>query len=169
MNLKATSRIARWGWLLFLPRFGCSRFHLPVRNNLLAILVGLCVLIVPAIQTANAIQLNSDSQLATAGYYQLSWSGKSGVFQLQESPTADFNSYKVIYTGRDLARIVSGKPNGDYYYRIADDNNGDISNVVAVTVAHHPLKNAILFFCAGAFVFISTLILIIKGNRRVDG
>ena len=167
MILKVTSRIARWGRLLFLPRFGCSYPPLPDRNSLFISFFAICFLFVLNIQHAYAIQLSSDSKVATAGYYQLLWSGQSKQFQLQESFSADFNTYELIYEGKDLARVVSGKPNGDYFYRVsAGENNSLVSNIVKVTVSHHPLENAILFFIAGAIVFISTLILILNANKK---
>ena len=124
-----------------------------------------------ASQDIQALELNSDSTIATAGYYQLNWSGNAETFQLQESSTSDFNAYKVIYEGKDLARVISGKPDGDYYYRVktsTSDSAPGVSNVVEVTVAHHPLQNAILFFLAGAIVFIAILVLILKGNKLAN-
>lgn len=149
---------------MFLPRFGCSRLHLSEQNNLTAVLVAALFLFVITIQNANALQLNSDSKFATAGYFQLQWSGNSKKFILQESNNADFDSYNIIYQGSDLARVMSGKPNGNYFYRVSNSSN--LSNVVKVTVEHHTLIYASLFFTAGAIVFILTLIFIIKGNRQ---
>jgi hypothetical protein len=124
-------------------------------------------LFVSVIQNANALQLNSDSKLATAGYFQLRWSGQFNNFQLQESTAADFSTYKILYEGKDLASFVSGKPDGDYFYRVtAIEKNPLVSNVVKVTVLHHPLTHAILFFIAGAVVFVSILVLILKGTRQ---
>lgn len=168
MILKVTSRIARWGRLLFLPFFGCSRTPLPVQNFQIKSLLAIGVLFFSTAQSSFAIQLSSDTQVATAGYYQLSWSGKARVYQLVESTTPDFKSSKVIYRGSDLARVMSGKPDGDYFYRLQThrDNQSYTSNVVKVTVAHHPLRNAILFFIAGAIVFSSIIILIVRGNKE---
>ena len=167
MILKATSRIVRWGRLLFLPFFGCSRTLLPERNLPIKILVSIGLLFISTIQFSFALQLSSDSQVATAGYYQLTWSGEANVFQLQESTTSDFKSFRVIYEGKDLARVISGKPDGDYFYRLArtDKNSSPVSNTVKVIVSHHPLKNALLFFLAGAIVFVAILFLILKGKR----
>lgn len=165
MILKVTSRIARWGRLLFLPLFGCSRSHPPVRNSYTKLLVSICLLFFSTIQYSNALQLSSDTSVATAGYYQLIWYGKSEVFQLQESTTSDFKLFKVIYKGKDLARTISGKSDGDYFYRLVDEQSSQISNTVKVEVSHHSLEHAILFFIAGAIVFISILFLILKGNR----
>jgi len=164
MNLYVKNRVVRWNKLLFLLHFGYSQVHLPDKNNLKASLIGVIVLFVSVIQNANALQLNSDSTLATAGYFQLQWSGNSKIFILQESGKPDFDSYNTIYTGTDLARVMSGKPNGDYFYRIVD--NSSQSNIVKVTVKHHSIGYASLFFIAGAIVFILTLIFIIKGNKQ---
>jgi hypothetical protein len=170
MILKVTSRIARWGRLLFLPIFGCSRALLLVRNPPppTKLLFSIGLLFFSTAQYSFALQLSTDSQVSTAGYYQLSWSGKASVFQLHESTTPDFRTFNIIYEGKDLARVMSGKPDGDYFYRLRTNRNNQpyTSNVVKVTVAHHPLKNAILFFSAGAIVFVSIIILVVKGNRK---
>lgn len=116
---------------------------------------------------AHAILLGTDTERATAGYFQLSWSGESDNYQLQESRSADFQKFTIVYEGHDLARVMSGKPDGDYYYRVIDpDDHSHTSEVIQVSVAHHPLENAFYFFIAGAIVFIATLVLIIRGNRQ---
>lgn len=170
MILKATSRIARWGRLLFLPRFRCSYSLLSDRNVLLNLFLYFSLSIGSTSVYANALELSSDSNVATAGYYHLTWTGSGDTLQLQESTNAAFQSYKVIYQGKDTARVISGKSDGDYYYRLSStDEYSQNSNVVKVTVAHHPLKNAILFFIAGAIVFISILVLIFQGSRAEKG
>jgi len=168
MILKVTSRIARWGRLLFLPFFGCSRIPLPVQYFQIKPLLAIGLLFFSTASYSYTLQLSTDTQVATAGYYQLSWSGNAPVYQLLESTTPDFKSFQVIYQGSDLARFMSGKSNGEYFYRlqIRRDNQSYTSNVVKVTVAHHPLRNAILFFIAGAIVFVSIIILIVKGNKE---
>jgi len=168
MILKATSRIARWGRLLFLPCYGCSRSLLPDNKIFLTVLVSITLLLFSTHGLAATVSLSSDTEVATAGYYQLSWHGKNGPYHLQQSSTADFSSYRTLYQGDDLATVISGKPDGVYYYRISLSNEQQIadSNVVKVTVAHHSLKTALLFFLAGAVVFVATFIMIIKGNRQ---
>lgn len=172
MILKTTSRVARWGRLLFLPYLGCSRSHLSDRKNihksLVKILTCAGLLFFLIIPPSFALQLNTDTEIATAGFFQLSWKSNQKNIQLQESGTADFLSPKIIYVGPDRARVVSGKPNGDYYYRLSQTGNNKpvFSNIVKVTVKHHPLKNAIMFFIAGLIVFIATITLILNGIRR---
>jgi hypothetical protein len=110
---------------------------------------------------------------ANAGYFQLDWQNqsKADFFQLLESREPQFIRPRVLYKGPDLGSHISGKANGDYYYRvIAFKDNGDviISNDVKVTVQHHSLTRAFLFFGIGAVVFIATLIVIVIGNRRTE-
>ncbi len=170
MITKVTSQIASYGRLLFLPFFGCSRCRPPDQNFLYKLLSLLSVFLFFVFQPVHALELATDNELATAGYFQLSWSGEAEKFELQESHSNNFNSYKVIYRGKDLARVMSGKADDDYYYRLlaTTENESTASEIIKVTVTHHPLHTAILFFIAGAIVFISTLILIIKGNRQED-
>lgn len=168
MILKTTSRVARWGRLLFLPYSGCSCSHLSERKNTLKSVFSVGLLFFLFIPVSSALQLSSDTDIATAGFYQLSWTSNQKNIQLQESATADFSSPKIIYTGPDRARVVSGKADGDYYYRLSSTDNYKpvFSNTVKVTVHHHSLKNAIMFFIAGLIVFIATFTLIINGIRR---
>jgi hypothetical protein len=164
------------GRRLFLPLVGYS--YLPLRDkksSIFAIPILLSgFLLCATTTTASEIQLSSDSQVATAGFYQLRWQkgdGAGGDWQLQESRQAGLQDYKVIYRGPDLARVISGKHDGDYFYRVAsaDAPGKEASNVIKVTVAHHPLKNAFLFFALGAAVFLAILVSIITGNRRNTG
>lgn len=167
MILKVTSRIARWGRLLFLPVIGCSRPPLPNDKFLIAFFISINLLLVP-VSNASALELTSDSETATAGFFQLKWTGTGPRFQLQESVSPDFTSFKTLYHGADLATVISGKPDGDYYYRIVvDDSQQDVhSNIVKVSVVHHSLVHAFVFFIAGAVVFTAILIVIFRGNRQ---
>ena len=110
--------------------------------------------------------LQSDSNESAAGYYQLHWSNKqAGDFVLQESSKADFSDAKILYHGPDTATLVSGRKNGTYYYRVRGATSaGDWSQPVKVSVRHHPLSRALLFFSLGALVFVATLAMVIRGN-----
>jgi hypothetical protein len=165
---KVTSRIARWGRLLFLPDVGCSRCALSCYKVFVSACLAATFCYLPSLHAAS-IELSSDSEIASAGYYQLSWTtGTKQDYQLQESASEDFQSYKTIYQGPDQASVISGKPDGVYYYRIVgmDSQPPVSSNTLKVSVAHHPLVNAFVFFTAGAMVFVAILFLIIKGSRQ---
>jgi hypothetical protein len=116
-------------------------------------------------------QLDADTDVATAGYYRLEWGAERATeFILEESQHTSFASAKILYQGPDTARIISGRGNGDYYYRVRDLNGepGEAvwSDVVHVKVEHHTLTRAMLFFAIGAIVFVATLTVIILGNRQ---
>ena len=118
--------------------------------------------------------LTSDSTRPAAGYYQLSWNGAaSRAYELQESRQADFSVTSTLYQGPDRATVLTGRPDGDYYYRLRvldADGAGPWSDTLEVQVRHHPLARALLFFALGALVFLATLVAILAGNRRLgDG
>ena len=88
---------------------------------------------------------------------------------LEEADDPEFSSAEVIYSGSDAARVMSGKPDGVYYYRVRDTARGSESNAVEVTVRHHGLGRALAFFGLGATVFLATLLLIATAARDSTG
>lgn len=114
---------------------------------------------------AAPVELRADTDIATAGFYQLRWRADETVV-VQEDTTREFSSPRVIYRGADDARVLSGKSDGDWYYRArtagSDSAYGD---VVEVTVRHHPIGRALAFFAVGALVFFATLAAVVKGAR----
>jgi len=170
--LKVTSRIAPWGRFLFLPHVGYSQ--IPLRDSIILLmasfLIAACLIAPAQAMTQHPIVLSSNSKVATAGFFQLRWEPPrdNANWYLQESQDASLQNFKVIYSGPDLARVISGKSDGIYYYRVVANNNPvqQMSNIVKVTVAHHALSNAFAFFTVGAFIFLAILVSIIIGNRK---
>ena len=121
---------------------------------------------------ASALDLQSDTDTASAGYFRLVWQSSvpAATYQLQESIDPGFSDPDILYRGPDTARTISGRSNGTYYYRARamteSGGTGNWSQPVKVTVAHHALIKAGGFFAVGALVFLSTLSLIVIGNRR---
>lgn len=116
--------------------------------------------------------LNSTTDIATAGYYQLSWKPDTALsateeYELQVSNDATFGSPRIQYRGPDRATVVSGQGDGERHYRVrtvrASGEAGIWSEPVSVTVDHHPLYRALWFFLAGAIVFIATLAVVVRG------
>jgi hypothetical protein len=138
------------------------------RLSLLLLLAGLLGWI-PSVSFAAELQANTD--LATAGYYQLQWhDGDQHVrFQLQEADNPQFEQARQLYQGPDRARVITGRPDGEYYYRLrvlgVNGSTGDWSAPVRVEVQHHSLSRAFAFFGVGAVVFLAILIAIVVGNR----
>lgn len=157
------SRMARDGLFLLL-KSGCYR---PLLHHPLV----LCVLLLASSGAGLAAPtLEADTQLATAGYYQLQWDGADATdHELQESPRASFNDAVTLYRGTDRATMLTGRPDGEYHYRLRalhEDGPGPWSKTLRVEVLHHPLSRALLFFAMGALVFLATLAAILVGNRR---
>lgn len=114
---------------------------------------------------AEPVEIRTSTPVATAGYYQLSWIAEGAVV-VQEAASADFAAPRVVYRGSDNARVVSGKQDGDWYYRARTaGSESDFGNVLKVTVQHHPIGRAFAFFSLGAMVFLVTLGAIVKGAR----
>jgi hypothetical protein len=138
-----------------------------MKITLLCFIYSLLVAAINAPALANSPLLKTDSELATAGYFQLSWSGDEGRgYVLQQSGSIDFSNALTIYQGPDTASLISGRANGTYYYRIRYDDQADgWSDVTRVEVSHHQLSRAFMFFILGAIVFVATLAVVVTGNR----
>jgi hypothetical protein len=126
---------------------------------------------------AFAVELHSDTRVATAGYYQLTWDAdtdiKAPIFQIEEANNPDFTDATVLYQGPDEATVVTGRSNGHYYYRArvvgAPGEAGQWSTTADVIVKHHSLTRAFSFFTVGAIVFIAIFVAVMAGNRRHRG
>jgi len=115
---------------------------------------------------AGNVSLQTDQAVSTAGYYQLSWTldeDKKNVVYLVTEIVGE-NSI-IIYEGTDTATVLSGKPDGTYSYVVRTKEDAHISNQVSVTVLHHSLSAAFIFFSLGAIVFIAILTSIFLGNK----
>lgn len=147
-------------------------------NPRLLCAIAACILAAVASRGAAAqpdLNGGADSQVATAGYYTLSWSADEGgneppVFQLVESRSRAFEQSKVIYEGIDLATTMSGVPDGTYHYRVRVVSEGggepaSWSNVHTVVVDHHSLGRAFAFLAIGLVVFSATVAMIVAGHR----
>lgn len=133
--------------------------------DLLKIAVILIFLSFPTL--INAVELSSNTVVANAGYYQLSWEVPGQVAVLVEESTTDsFHIVKEIYRGNDTSTAISGKPNGNYYYRAKSINSPQWSETVRVSVEHHSLAKAFLFFFFGMVVFASTCFVIIRNHKN---
>lgn len=109
-----------------------------------------------------ALELQTSTDFSTSGTFDLSWQGVEGeTFRLLE--LTEEQSPRLIYQGRDTARVMTGLPNGSYRYRVEGESG--ISQPVQVTVAHHSLTRAFSFFGVGLIVFLATLWLVARGER----
>ena len=114
--------------------------------------------------------------LSHAGHIKIVWNwphDQDVTFELQQADTATFNNAEVIYNGPDRASFISGLANGNYYYRLkAISDDGDSSSkwskTVVLKVRHHSLALALSLAGIGAFVFIVTSAVVIKGSYQKE-
>lgn len=172
---KATSHNARAGRALFLPSWFSyfPLYHLYICS---AIFIASVLFVIHPVAANEAINLRSDTQIATAGYYQLSWDWPAATpdtyFVLDETSKKDGEAmpHEIIYSGPNLASVISGKPDGVYVYTIramdAQQNILARSEEIEVTVEHHSLARAVVFFVIGLIVFVAILLVIMRGALR---
>ena len=162
-----TSRTARRARLL--SSFDGGSVRKPLCERLTVLLF---VPLFFATSISGAVELESDTDVATAGYYQLKWqNGDEHVrFVIEEADNPAFDDAHRLYQGQDRATVITGRPDGIYYYRArivgTNGSTGAWSDTVKVEVDHHPLSRALGFFSVGAIVFIAILVAILIGNRR---
>ncbi|ANB03922.1 hypothetical protein ECTOBSL9_2846 [Ectothiorhodospira sp. BSL-9] len=134
----------------------------------------LALLLAPAPLLANAPKpdLESTTDLARAGYFQLRWSldeAEVDHFRLEEATDEDFSDARVFYEGADGASVISGRSNGTFHYRVRaqldDGTQTDWSETQSVEVRHHSIAQAFGIFTLGGVVFLATAAVIAFGTR----
>jgi hypothetical protein len=115
---------------------------------------------------------NGDSR---AGHVTLQWEVQDAtsetaerVYELQESPTADFHAPRVRYQGPQTSSVLSGIPDGTQFFRVrekpANGTSGGWSDPVRFEVKHHSLATAAGLMALGAIVFVVTAWFVTKGE-----
>lgn len=126
------------------------------------------------IKLSTGLEAGEDNPLPTSqdGFYRLAWEEETAnaeaVYVLEEARTPDFRDARVIYTGTDRARAMSGVLDGTYHYRVRREETSTWSPALAVHVEHHALSLAFQFLGLGALVFVLTATLIVVGHRRAE-
>jgi len=140
------------------------------KTLILIILVTACLSGIGVTQAGDAVPLLSTStDVATAGFYQLSWETDAENIELQEATQSAFRNPTTYYKGADRATVISGRPNGTWYYRVravTSEQSGTWSEPVKVTVAHHSLSRALMFLSLGVIIFLAIVVLIIRGPEK---
>jgi hypothetical protein len=120
----------------------------------------------PSAETGRANVLTSDTDVATAGYFQLRWDAAEPI-RLLESTSREFADATLVYTGSDSGHMVSGRADGDLWFRLESAATGAaLGDPVHVVIAHHSLGRALAFFTVGALVFVATLAMILIAGRE---
>ena len=95
------------------------------------------------------------------GAYRIAWSGADG------AAVRVVENGEVLYEGPQDATTVSGRPAGDYVYRIGllDGGNVSWSDSCTITVAPPSLGLAFFLFGVGFTVFASLFVVLVRGHR----
>lgn len=153
--------------LCTLSRFGKQQRMLSI---VVAVLACLAATVSIYAQT-EAPRLSVDNDIASAGFFRLSWETDAESVELQQATGSDFRKPITVYIGPDRAAVISGKPDGAWYYRVRAVNNsraGPWSEPVTVAVAHHSLSRALMFLTLGVIVFIAIVLVIVRGSEKTQ-
>lgn len=120
---------------------------------------------------ADEFSISANPTDSSDGTVRLTWSVPGGALaHIQRDTGAGFADPASVYLGADGASVITGLTDGQYFFRgrlqFSDGRVSAWSDAVAVTVQHHSLNRALVFFLLGAVVFLATLLLIVSGARR---
>lgn len=151
---------------------GVSRDGFAMQKIISVTLVLVCLFMIGSIQAQVSVpQLSSDSDVASAGFFRLSWETAAERVELQEDTSPDFRNPITAYLGSDRAAVISGKADGTWYYRIRamdDAQGGAWSEPLAVVVEHHSLSRALMFLSLGVIVFVAIVLMIMRGPGKAE-
>lgn len=121
-----------------------------------------------AAQGANTPQLEVDLPLSREGYFVLSWetAAQGATVELQRSDSGDFSAADSVAVVPAGSLTLTGLRDGAYYFRVGTPGNW--SPVQEVQVQHHALSTALLWFAAGACLFLVLLCVILAGTLRLE-
>jgi hypothetical protein len=97
------------------------------------------------------------------GSYRVAWKGAggAGVELVETGPLGK----QVIYRGPEDASTITGRPEGDYQYRVAVVGQLESSAECTVKVRPYSLSLALGFFAVGLAVTLFTIGVILRGHR----
>ncbi|MCB0664899.1 MAG: hypothetical protein KDC80_03710 [Saprospiraceae bacterium] len=146
---------------------------------IIGLFLGITIISLQAQSLPTPYFIPDKNENSETGYIQLKWIAQSDEdetilyqYQLQQAEDSTFSSGKEIYRGNDLASFISGLSNGNYYYRVRviDEDrkeNGPWSATKLVAVKHHSLELALSLFTLGGIVFLSTVLIVVRGSRKI--
>lgn len=131
---------------------------------LVRIIIIMAILLAPN-SAAIAAGLTVTDDGTTAGYVTLSWRDVTGnTFELKEKTS---QGWQTLYAGGDRATTLSGLPDGNYEFQLTADGTR-VGAPVTVTVQHHSLTRAWVFFGAGALMILALVTLLVRGTRTAN-
>lgn len=97
---------------------------------------------------------------SNAGYATLSWDNPEK--KILELKLFNGDQWQAVYRGTDSATTVSGLTNGQYRYGLFTDMAATPLAETTLTIQHHPLNRAWIFFFIGLLMFAALVTFISK-------
>jgi hypothetical protein len=121
----------------------------------------------------NPLEISVSPSVSSDGTARLTWSTSAQAsVNIQKSLDESFSESTTVYRGKDNASVITGLMDGEYYFRARSEYpDGGVSawsETVLLSVEHHSLTKATLFFALGGIVFLATMLLIAFGAKRGD-
>jgi hypothetical protein len=110
-----------------------------------------------------SLSLDCPGAASDTGAYRIAWSAEDDADALVRV----YENGVLLYEGAESATTVSGRPAGEYVYRVGFADAGRESWADSCTVSVTPPSLALAFFLFGVgfTVFSSLLVVVVRGHR----
>ncbi|AKM11836.1 hypothetical protein AB433_13295 [Croceicoccus naphthovorans] len=115
----------------------------------------------PALAMAAPAFTDPGPVFTDSGQVQIEWTSDEPVTL---TLTPEGGAARDVYRGDGGAVFLSGLAEGDYRMELTGDS-GAVSEALAVEVGHQSLTLALWLAAVGALVFMSTIVVIVRGAR----
>jgi hypothetical protein len=105
-----------------------------------------------------AAELVCPEEPSTDGAYRLSWAGDAGAWELVEDGAR-------VYEGADTATTLTGRREGAHVYELKEWGKAETLARCEVSVEPYSLGQAFSLLGVGAFVFVATVVFVVRGHR----
>lgn len=105
------------------------------------------------------------------GYFVLQWQSEvKHSLKLQQSRSSNFTDPEIYIVPASGALTVTGLEDGSYYFRLQGNESSGKDfvppDLLEVTVTHHSLQRAVMFFSLGMLLLVILLGTLVIGNRQ---
>lgn len=105
-----------------------------------------------------AVKLTCPEDPSTDGAYRLHWEGDAKAWELIEDGER-------VYEGADTATTLTGRREGVHVYELKEWGQAETVARCEVSVEPFSLGQAFSLLGVGAFVFVATLLFVVRGHR----
>ncbi|MBW7857846.1 MAG: hypothetical protein H3C43_06075, partial [Leptonema sp. (in: Bacteria)] len=114
--------------------------------------------------------IQSSEPISSTGNFQLSWgleqtksyTNDLPIYLLEECN----NTCKLLYQGHDTASVISGRPNGNYHFKISEQSQPNQFSEITVQVIHYDLQSGLWVLLVGFLLFVICILIIVFGEAN---